>query len=94
MLFFYGTWEASGEFSGAGIVVCFACPHTAKWQQGSVVFPVHSLSAQALTCKELVNSQFLPEQLCGKAASLSKLILSYVQTVSPFGRERRWNFCG
>lgn len=43
---------------------------------GSVVFPVLSLSAQALTCKELVNSKFLQEQLCGKAVSLSKLILS------------------
>lgn len=42
---------------------------------GSAVFPVLSLSAQALTCKVLVNSKFLQEQLCGKAASLSKLIL-------------------
>lgn len=42
---------------------------------GSAVFPVLRLSAQALTCKELVNSQFLQEQLRGKAASLSKLIL-------------------
>lgn len=66
----------------------------APLQQASAVFPVHSLSAQALTCKELVNSQFLREQLCGKAASLSKLILSYVQIVSAFEREGRWNLCG
>lgn len=35
LLFFYGTWEAAGECCGAGIVVCFVCPHTAKWQRGT-----------------------------------------------------------
>lgn len=87
-----GTWEAAGECSGAGIVVYFgivvsshskvAARHHCR--AGRAVFPEHSLSAQALTCKELVNSQFLQDQLSAKAASLSKLVLSYVQIVLPF----------
>ena len=54
----------------------------------SVVFPVHRLSAQVVTCKELVRSQFLQDQLCRKAVSLSKMILSYAQIVLTFEKKR------